>query len=232
MRYVKLILFVLAVCSASNGYADTSAVFPVSASIRDQLELTGWVKELAAGETDPGTEGAEKSFPCTMAFGDSSGYLTSELSGGSDAGGLYSPTWYAVFMVAKTSGRAYKIESQATSFAGVSGTAIGHSLDKSFILTPEYQLEDEWQWEGGSGPQGPDPNPSASVGPQTLAVGTHEIYNSGAGGASRIVRAFYSLPPYPETGHTRPSGWEIIDANKPEGIYEGAVVISLTLTGS
>lgn len=241
MRYARLLALVvlLALCASSTGHADTSAVFPVTASIEQQLKLEGWVKKMVSGETDPGTQGTEIPFPSTMAFGDASGNLTDELGGGAgNAGGLYSPTWYAVFMVASTSGRAYKIESQATSFAGVSGSAVGHNLDTSFVLTPEHNPADEWVWAGGgSAPQGPDPNPGADPGDQTLAIGTHEIYNSGTGGASRIIRAMYSLPPYPDPSDppaitARPSGWDIVDPSKPEGNYEGTVTISLTLTGA
>lgn len=237
MKHATLIglVVVCALLGISVGsHAATSAVFPVTASIQTQLELTGWVKQMAAGQTDPGIEGTEVPFPTTMAFGDTSGNLTSELVGGSDAGGLYSPRWYAVFMVAKTSGRPYKIDSQSNSFAGISGAAIGNSLDTSFVLTPGYRPEDEWVWVGGSAPQGPDPNPSAAVGAQILAVGTHPVYNSGTGGASRIVRAFYSLPPYPDPTdppdiQARPSGWTIVNASKPSGNYSGQVTLSLTL---
>ncbi|MBN3038715.1 MAG: hypothetical protein JW869_04770 [Candidatus Omnitrophica bacterium] len=242
MRYIGTLVCALAfvVCAASLGYAATDATFPVSASIQEQLELTGWVKEMGPGETDPGLEGTELSFPCSMEFGTGiPRYLTSELTDGSDAGGLYSPTWYAVFMVAKTSGRPYKIESDTDSFAGTDGSAIGHNLDKSFILTPQYEAADEWTWGGGgSAPQGPDPNAGTTgydVGDQVLAVGKHTVYNSGTGGASRIIRAFYSLPPYPDPADppaiaARPTGWEIISASKPEGTYETDVYISLTLT--
>jgi hypothetical protein len=242
MRYAKIMVMVLAfsLIGIPRGVnSATDAVFPVTASIEQQLELTGWMKRLGPGETDPGTEGTEIGFPDTMAFGDTpgGGYLTSELSDGSDAGGLYSPHWYAIFMVAKTSGRAYTIESQANSFAGTSGSAIGHNLDTSWVLTPEYNQLDEWVWTGGSAPQGPDPNAGTTgydVGDQTLAVGTHLIYNSGTGGASRILRAFYSLPPYPDPSDppaiaARPAGWTIVDASKPTGNYESTVTISLTL---
>lgn len=237
MRYARLLVLVvvLALCASSSSYAATNAVFPVTASIQQQLELDGWVKEMGPGQIDPGTEGTDRPFPSTMAFGDTSGFLTDELDGGENAGGLYSPTWYAVFLVASTSGRAYKIESSATSFAGVTGSAVGHNLDTSFVLTPAYESADEWVFSSGSLPQGPDPNPGSTVGAQALVVGTHSIYNSGTGGASRIIRAMYSLPPYPDPSDpiaTRPSGWDIVDPSKPEGNYEGSVTISLTLTGA
>ncbi|MBL7081731.1 MAG: hypothetical protein ISS44_04105 [Candidatus Omnitrophica bacterium] len=235
MKIAKIIglLLLWAFLGMSCGYADDTYTFPITANIPQQLELKGWVKEMAAGQADPGTEGTEVSFPCTMAFGDSSGNLTDELSTGDDAGCLYSPTWYAVFLTAKTSGRAYKIQSVATSISGT-GDALGYNLDKSFVLTPSYKEEDEWQWIGGSAPQGPDPN-NGTVGTQTLAEGTHEVYNSASGGAGRIIRAFYSLPPYPDPDdpvdiQARPGGWEPVSKDQHHGQYQGTVTISLILT--
>lgn len=235
MKYLKVGILMLAVsffgifvCQAD----DTTKEFPVMASISQQLELNGWVKEMGEGQTDPGTQGTLRDFPCTLDFSQ----LTSDLTGGTDAGCLYSQTWYAVFLVAKTSGRSYRLVSTGQRLNG-KGDAAGYYLpDVSFVLTPAYQEEDEWQWGGGgSAPQGPDKNPGASVGSQDSAVGEHVIYDSGSGGAAQIIRAFYSLPPYPDPTNpidTRPAGWEPVPSDQHFGEYEGSVTISLVLTGA
>ena len=235
LRAIGLLLTVLfltcSVCPAAD--TPTNKDFTVSANVTQDLELTGWVKKMSAGQTDPGTEGSTEAFPSPFAFGD----LTSTLTGGGDSGCLYAQTWYCVFLVANTSGRSYKIQSSGSSLDG-SGNAAGYSLpDESFVLTPAYETLDEWQWTGGSEAQGDDPNTGSDVGDQVSAVGTNDIYDSGTGGASRILRAIYSIPPYanpsdPAYLQARPTGWAPVPLDQHYGPYGGQVSITLVLTGT
>jgi hypothetical protein len=204
----------------------TSKTLAVTANVGQELELTGWIKEMSAGQTDPGVQGTLKDFPSELAFGT----LTSILSNQQDAGCLYSQKWYAVFLVAKTSGRRYRIQSEGTSIEGY-GNASGYDLpDTAFVLTPGYEPLDKWTWPGGEEAQGDDTNPGGDPGDQSSAVGLHTVYDSGTGGDSRIVRAFYSIPCYP--GSTDPdlySGWAPVPKDQHFGPYSGSVTITLIL---
>ncbi len=215
----------------------TSKEFGVTAFVEQQLELTGWMSKSDAGNTQSlaRTESAveaqgQAEFPSTMDFGT----FKSELLSGDDAGCLYSPEGYTVFLVAKTSGRPYKIQSVATAIDG-KDEAFGYKLpDEAFVLTPSYHEEDELSGPTGKVAQGADPNPGSKVGSQVCCVGTHEIYDSGSGGVSRVVRANYSFFPYLDAGdqqdiQARPSGWSPVPKDQHYGPYEGTVTISVVL---
>lgn len=190
-----------------------------------------------AGQTNPWTQGTDISTSPSFNFGtlrpvnDSTGKL------------LYmrGQYYYAVLMIASTSGRRYRITQTGTQLSG-SGATIPR---ESVLLIPGYQWDDELLV---GTPQGAPPS-GAVVGPVTSAcLGTPQlVYEDNGSGLGRIVRAFIAISG-PGSGADWPSNytlgtngsagqgtlqeytdWRPITKDQVSGTY-GSSTISFTLT--
>lgn len=217
--YLGLICAIALLLMPTIGLAQNTATVGVTADVDEQLELTIWIKQVQ-DEQDPGTEGTEVT---SMSFG----ALTDTFADGSPAGNLFCRTWFAVFMIPSTSGRAYIVRQTSNRL-----TSGANSIpDNCFMMSPDYQRLDEWQWTGGSAAQGPMPG-GASLGSPGSAVGSNKtIYTSEAAGSSRIIRCYYSITNgYQADGTPRPGfSGEGIPLDQSAGHYTASVTFSVVL---
>lgn len=219
---VMLIALVGLFVAAQQGYCDVNV--PVSASITATApEMTVVIKQLttAAQLLNPSSGVTVTS----MNFGT----LTHILATGADAGLWYSTNTFAALIYTNSFGRNYEVKS---SCAGLSnGTT---SLPAGgFGLVPGYWGGDMWDPAVSTSWQGPNQNAAtvpvgATLGTGGSAVATGKsIYRSEALGTSRIIRGFYSLPPYAAGGAAPFTGFTPIPLSQAPGTYTGTVAITI-----
>ncbi len=200
-----LIVFSLVGAGLISNAATTASV-GVSAEVPEELSLSSWIRYAPPGGTPYGTGSGDAT---SLNFGTLTKDPTYNV--------WVSDKYFTVFLIASTSGRAYRIQQTCTNFAA--GTT---NLNDSLMLKPDYESLDEII-EGeaqGSMPSGD------SLGSTTLAVGTSKVIYNGNSGLSRIVRAYYGL----STGADgEPTGAEPITADKVSGTYTGTVTFSVVL---
>lgn len=206
MRLLKLFLlgglFILG--SLNLCWAGSTASIGVQAQIPQQLELSYWIRYAPPGG-DPYGSGS----------GDATSINFGKLSWDDTNGIWVADKYYTVFLVARTSGRPYRIVQTCTGL--VNGS---YKLDDSFVVTPDYQANDEWS---GGQPQGPMPS-GDSLGTSGLAVATNKVIYNGNSGKTRIIRAYYGLA----TGEPGKPG-KPITGDQPSGTYTGTVTFTVTL---
>lgn len=174
-----------------------------------------WGFDKNVGPWGPGTSNAT-----SMDFGQ----LVYKLKDGADAEIWFSKWGYCAVIYAKPFGKPYEIRSTA-SLSGPSSLPTG-----CFGLVPAYTEKDLWKYpDGTEKPQGPMPT-GASLGVAGPATGTNKlIYSSEPGtGTTRIIQAYYSLPPYEEKGAEPFPGFKPITLEQKPGAYTGAVTITIT----
>ncbi len=201
------IVAIVTVCVCSITQAQT-VTLNVNASVPESLELSYWIRWAEPGQ-DPYEYGHS---------GDATALDFGTLEWNSSLGMWTASRYFTVFLVARTSGRPYQIKQTCTGL--VSGT---DNLNESFVMTPDYIPEDEFQWPGGSAAQGPIPD-GDSYGKADIAWGSGKIVYDSNSGKSRIVRVYYGLA----TGEPGKPG-KPITGDYPAGNYTGTVVFTLTL---
>lgn len=206
---MKRFLFYLVVAalmlSPASGFCATTASVSVRAVVPSALELSSWMR-YAPPEGDP--------------YGTGSGDATSLDFGTLTWDSQYSiwtaGRYFTVFLVANTSGRAYRLQQSCSGFY-MGGT----NLNSSLIMTPDYQSADEL----GGIAQGSMPAQD-SLGTASLAVGTNKVIYNGNAGIAKIVRAYYGLA----TGASgEPTGAVPITGDQPSGTYSGTITFSVVL---
>jgi len=199
--------------------AATTASVNVSADVSEQLELVVTLKRVVDSQ-DPGTEGTDVT---SMGFGS----LTDTFADGTNAGSLFSRTWFAAFLVAKTSGRPYVIRQSSDGLTSGSNTI----PTNAYLMIPDYEPNDLFTWPGGSAAQGAQPTGSTlgSAGPATGLNKT--VYTSGSAGLSRIIRCYYTVTNgYKADGSTWDGfSGDPISLDQPSGNYSGTVTYSVVL---
>lgn len=208
--------FVLGLMVTSE--AATSATVSATASVTSELELTASLFRVDSKNTDAFTDDTWDTTPSTsMAFGT----LTHLLADGSEAGLLFSrPYYYVALLGGFTSGRRYMIRQTCSGLTGTAGT-----ITEGFGVT--YLDGDPKQADGSS----INPNPmSGTLGTPGTAVATNKtLYDSGTTGASRVIGAYYGIPPYKADGTAPFPGHTPISVDEAGGSYSGNVQFSLVL---
>ncbi len=213
---VMLIALLGLFVSAQLGYCDVNV--PVSASITATApEMTVVIKELttAAQLLDP-SSGVTRT---AMNFGT----LTHLLATGADAGLWYSTTTFAALIYTNSFGRNYEVKS---SCAGLSNGTTSLPAG-SFGLVPDYQAADRWVGTDPLTAQGAKPTLAVLGIPGSAVATGKSIYRSEAPGTSRIIRGFYSLPPYLAGGAAPFTGYSPIPLSQAAGTYTGTVAITI-----
>lgn len=218
--YLSLMCAIALLLAPTLGLAASTASVGVTADVDEQLDLIVDILKVVGPSDDPWADGTEVS---TMSYGS----LTDTFLDGTPAGALLSNTWFSVFLIAKTSGRAYTIRQTANGLSSGSDTI----PDNCYLMIPDYQSGDLWLWPGGSGPQGSRPTGSI-LGTAGQAKGTNKtIYKSEDAGTSHIIRCYYTITNgYQEDGSTWPGfTGDPISLDQPAGNYSGNVTFSLVL---
>ena len=204
-KLIATLVLISIVSSASVCLAATTANVGVRCTVPQQLELSSWIRYAPPG-VDP--------------YGQGSGDATS-LDFGilvfSDTYDIWTASkYFTVFLLAASSGRAYRIEQTNTGFVLGSTT-----LDNNLIVTPDYQSGD---MIAGTA-QGAIPS-GDNFGNESLSLGTNKVIYNGTSGLTRIARAYYGLA----TGETgEPSGAKPITGDQVSGTYTGTITFSVVL---
>lgn len=214
MCILAVATFVLGLMVASE--AATSATVSATAAVTSELELTASVFRVDSKDTDTDTDDVWDTTPSTsMAFGN----LTHKLADGSEAGLLFSrPYYYVALLGGFTSGRRYMIRQTCSGLTGTGGT-----ITAGFGIT--YLDGDPKEADGTS------INPNAMVGtlgtPGTAVAPAKVLFDSGSTGASRVIAAYYGIPPYKSDGSAPFPGHTPISLDIAGGTYSGNVQFSL-----
>ena len=213
----KTILILLAVLvglfNVLPCYAAPSVNIAVSAQVPNGTpDLTLVIKELSTPNQNPWTG----TTVTNMTFGP----LTHTLDDGSDAGVWFSKKYYCVIIFTTSFGHRYEVRSTCSGLvSGANSLPAG-----SFGLTPGYAAADEWS---PGNPQGAQPTGS-TLGAAGSAVATNKVvYTSETAASNRIIRAFYSLPPYGTGGALPFPGYTPITLSQPSATYSGSVTITI-----
>jgi hypothetical protein len=204
-RFIGIAMFVSLFLMGTLAFAASTADVTVRAVVPSSLDLA-----LAIRSAPPGGDpyGPGSAVATSIDFGT----LTFDATNN-----IWVPSQYfAVFLTASTSGRAYTIQ-QTNS--GV--VATGDNLNTNMIMTPDYQANDQIAGVAqGAIPAGD------SVGSAALSFGTNRVIYNGNSGLSRITRAYYGL----STGAAgEPAGALPITSNKQAGTYTGNITFSVVL---
>lgn len=212
-RFMLLALAVFVLFGVSACYAATSSNVGVNAAVPYQSpELSMVIKEL----TEPNQLPWSGATVTSMAFGQ----LRHTLADGTEAGVWYSSKYYCVIIFTTSFGHQYEVRSTCNGL--VSGST--RAPDGAFGLVPGYAAEDEWS--AGS-PQGGQPAGSV-LGSAGSAVATNKvIYRSEPAATNRIIRAFYSIPPYATGGALPFPGYQPMTLYQGDGTYTATVTISI-----
>lgn len=213
---VLLLAVVVGLIPAACVYGASSVNVTVNAVVPNATpEITTLVKLL----TTPGQNPWDGTTVTQMNFGE----LTHELAGGDDAGVWYSQKYFCLFIFANGFGHRYEIKSSC------SGLTSGANMlpTGSFGLVPQYIADD--RWDGGDPGSAQGPRPAGSVlGTSGPAITSNKrIYRSETEGSSRILRAFYSLPPYEAGGADPFPGYDPVPLTQASGTYSGVVTITI-----
>lgn len=212
--------------SGQPAFATSSVTVPIAADVPQLLDLSVDVYAVPS-TTNPLTMNPFEwphVLPAAMNFG--------TLKFDSTWSVFRSDNFFTVILVARTSGRSYKITQTC---AGIVNGA--NNLNKNVVMTPDYQAADSLvQSDPTDNPQGPIG--TGSLGAAGLAVGANKlIYNSGSAGLTRIVRCYYGLA----TGKTTlaagdppgtpldPPGVTPLASDAAAGSYSGSVTFSVVL---
>ena len=223
MRRVIAILLVIGLSLWAMPIAQAATSVPVgaTASVTSELNLTVSINKVDSNDTEEWSDDIWDPTPVTsMSFGE----LTHTLANGDEAGLLFSrPYYYVALLGGFTSARKYKIRSSC------SGLTSGvNTITEGFGLT--YIDLDPKQADGVT-PINPNPPPAGSVAgtPGPASVINKLIYDSGSSGASRVVAAYYGIPPYKTNGDDPYPGFVPISLDKPAGNYTGTVTFTIVL---
>ncbi|MBD3264720.1 MAG: hypothetical protein GF375_06430 [Candidatus Omnitrophica bacterium] len=204
-RFLACLTAAILVLSGSFSFAATTVNVSVRAVVPSTLELSHWIRYAPPGG-DPYGSGS----------GDATSLDFGTLQWNDEFGIWTANKYFTVFLVANSSGRAYRIQQSCSGFA-----MGGSNLNDSLTMSPDYQAADEL---GGSA-QGSMPS-GDSLGSSTLAVGTNKVIYNGNAGLARIVRAYYGLA----TGAGGdPAGSEPITGDQPSGTYNGTITFSVVI---
>lgn len=194
---------------------------------------------VAAGDTDPFTQGTDVSASPSFNFG--------TLFKQTDSTGKFlfmrGEYFYYVLMVAATSGRRYKITESGAQLTGPGGATLAQ---ESVLLVPDYQ----WKDKMGSVEQGAPPSGAyvGSVTSATKGTGVESlVYQSDNAGLGRLVRTILGVggpgsgTTYPQNyslGYNGTSGqgtkqeytsWKPVTQDQVSGAYNGSITFTLTL---
>lgn len=221
MKKLNILLLIALIGLLGILVPQTSSAVDVTVSAQvpnNSPDITITVKELTTAGQDP--------FSGTTVQAMNFGQLTHTLVGGADAGVWYSQKYYAVMIFTSAFGHRYEVRSTC---AGL--TSAGNSLPTgSFSVTPGYAAEDRWTGTDAATAQGARPA-DATLGSAAPAItglgGFRSVYISEPAASSRILRAFYSLPPYLTGGGAPFTGYTPIPLSQPSGTYTGTVTITI-----
>jgi hypothetical protein len=190
------------------------------------LECTGYSYDPAG---DPWTQCVDRKGLVTLDFGTLSSRLKD--SGGNDAGGagcFYGEKFFIVYLYPDAWGGAgYDLTQTAA-------TSLPVQIRNAVVMTPVYSEFDKY--DPAKPGQGILNDPALGITGEVLGDPVL-AYNGGRilmARRPRIVRAQYSIPPYPATGDPDPvddPAWEPVQLTTPEGSYStaaGGVLISIT----
>ena len=222
MRKIAILLIALVMFVPAAAFADI-AISATTSVPTGGAALGGWVLLKENGATydsasDPWTQAGSEVFPSgtTMEFGE----LTRFLSDNSEAGCFYSPYFYIVYLFPSSfGGKQYTLTHTAMA---------SNAVTDAMVVTPVYSADDKY-------------DPAATVGQGDLGsgetLGTADVVTHNVmilqSTKSRIVRAEYGIPPYPDTsaGQTRPNDWVAIPTDTATGpVTIGDIQITLTTT--
>ena len=202
-------------------FADSPTVtVPIAADIPQMLDLELHIYTIDAN-ADPATMNPfsyPEAIPRAMNFGT----LTFADTPQDNNHVWRSSVYFTAILVARTSGRPYKISQTC---AGIVNGA--NNLNKNVLMTPGYQAEDLLNKDNPNSQQGPMPGTQNKA--KAFTVGANkEIYNSDPLGLSRIIRCYYGLA----TGNpadNEPVGSLPVTADAAAGNYSGSVTFSVVL---
>ena len=186
-------------------FADSTVNVDVRARVPEELELTHYIRYAPPGGDPygPGSGDATSIDFGTLSWNDINNIWVAN-------------EYFTVFLIANSSGRAYRIQQSSLGLA--SG---GADLNNNLLMTPDYQENDEL----GGNPQGAMPA-GDSLGAADLAFGINKAIYNGDAGLSRIIRCYYGLA----TGAPgEPAGAEPIISDQLSGAYTGTITFSLVL---
>lgn len=193
----------IAILGAGLAYADgtgvvTTGVIPVTASVGGNLSFAWELYDQTGNQNFSWSAPKGKS---SLNFG--------ALQKTATGGVYYSPKWYALVLYTSANSP-YNIQQGYTSLSGTGG-----NLDKSFVVTPDYQTSDMWDGKYAQGSKGNDILSSASLVKNTI------LY-AGNAGQSRIIRVYYAIPQSSSV-----SGFSPVTASQPQGDYYGSVTVTI-----
>lgn len=181
-----------------------------------------WTQAACYAKTTGGTSltfgGKNGSGPLVTKLYDTSGTETV----GADC--FYAANFYIVYLFPDAWGGAgYQVSQSAA--------ILPSAIQKAVVFTPVYSSDDQFCWG--------DPPTCAAQGAltateQTLNPQLNVSKLAKDGGLilkayrARIVRAEYGIPPKPDVGETRPTGWEAIPLTTTSGTYAATLNITLT----
>lgn len=220
--YLGLICAIAVLLVPTLALAGTTASVNVYADVDAVLDLKVWIEQyrdtMAPGVDTP------ISTPSTMTFGS----LTDTFADGTSAGNLFSRNWFVVYLIGKSSGRAYTLRQTANGLSSGSNTI----PDNCYMMSPGYEALDEWVYPDGTRvAQGSRPTGSV-LGDPGPAKGTNKtIYKSEDAGTSHIVRAYYAVTNGWKDATTQWPGFTGtgISLDQPTGDYSGSVTFSIIL---
>jgi len=209
-------MFMLGLTTMSYAQATTATV-TATAKIDSELRLTASVLQVDSKNTDSYTDDTWNSTPVTtMSFGTLTHFLA---DGTTEAGLLYSrPYYYVALLGGFTSGRRYRIQS---SCVGLLGPV---TLTKGFGVT--YLDGNPKKADGSNINTTTMTGTLGTVGSATVSNKT--LYDSGTAGTSRVIAAYFGIPPYSTSG-TLPGDLQPIPTDTVSGDYSANVIFSITL---
>jgi len=221
---IALLLALIGLWAVSLPGVAFSADIPVSATVPTQSpEVTIAIKELTSPGQDPGTSGTPV---LEMNFNP----LTHLLDGGADAGVWYSQKYFCVFIYTSSWGNRYEVKSSCAGFSN----GLGNSLPAGSVgFVPGYIGADRWIGDDILSAQDNDDDPPGDLGTPGPAITGgvdvfKSIYVSEPEATNRILRAFYSIPPFETGGALAFPDQTPIPLNQPGGSYTGTVTITIS----
>lgn len=220
----KLLATMLAVLISLWGIALPTALsqdITVSAQILAQTpSVTVDVRQLSSPGQDP--------FTGTSVTSMNFGALTHTLATTppTEAGLWFSPTYFCAVIFTNAFGARFEIRSSCTGLtSGANSLPVG-----CFGATPGYAAADSFSTTAPFTPQGAQPTGSTLFGAGSAITGTgfKQVYASeSAPTSNRIIRAFYSLPPFGTGGAVPFTGYVPIPLSQAPGTYTGTVTITI-----
>ena len=211
---------------ATMSYAQTPVSVTATAIVVQELRLTAQVYQIDSKSTETYTDDTWAAAPtATMSFGNLTHIVKNAAGVDVEAGLLYSkPYYYIAILGGFTSGRKYKLQSSCIGLSGTGGT-----LTKGFGVT---NIDGDPKQADGTTPinaklLSATTGSLGALGSATVLNKT--LYDSGVGGESRVIYAYYGIPPYASGATTLPGDLQPIPVDTTGGTYSGTVTFSLTL---